>query len=471
MVMPKGIVIIKWDDRVGPVIMAKHPETIGFDMDLAMKVYTTHLAGSSPPFTVLDIGDWHIASYYLSRDKYLFVLILDAEEHGEKYQEKLFAIAEKSKKFLDKKKELIEDLPKLYSELVNAGVTFKRSELYEKPEVKKLLETFLDNSSLELQPTFSWEEGFRYPNVEKITGLDSIDAKVLLETLSKYGILSRKAFDSALACPNCGSFKIRVRYRCPYCSSFSIQKSNFIECFLCGTIDTEEYFSGVYYGEPDKYYCPKCEKELKGLSLDYRKILAQNRCENCKKIFTEVNVAVQCTECNHTVKLALAKLVEAPIYTLNPEYAKEVKKQVSSINMKQAISNLFRTKGWRVEIPGTITGVDKINYEFQVVASMPDTVSKELFKNILPGGKIAIDIIEEVAEIKKEKIMELVGKNTSIAPIQYIIVAIPKLSDEAKQLLKSKEIMYCEKDREHTEVPPLIESLASIDFSELIAET
>ncbi|MEM2146899.1 MAG: hypothetical protein QW279_16160, partial [Candidatus Jordarchaeaceae archaeon] len=145
--------------------------------------------------------------------------------------------------------------------------------------------------------------------------------------------------------------------------------------------------------------------------------------------------------------------------------------QVSSINMRQAISNLFKTKGWKVETPGTITGVDKINYEFQVVASMPDTVSKELFKNILPGGKIAIDIVEEIAEIKKEKIMELIGKNASITPIQYIIVAIPKLSEEAKQLLKSKEIMYCEKEREHNEVPPLIESLASIDFSELIAET
>jgi hypothetical protein len=439
-------------------------------MDLAMKVYTTHLAGSSPPFTVLDIGDWHIASYYLSRDKYLFVLVLNADERGEKYEDKLFAVAEKSKRLVEKNKEIIEDLPKLYSELVTAGVTFKRSELYEKPEVKKLLERFLDKSLSELPPTFNWEEGFRYTNVEKITGLDPIDSRVLLETLSKCGILSRRAFDSALACPNCGSFKIRVRYRCPHCSSFSIQKSNFIECFLCGTIDSEEYFSGVYYGEPGKYYCPKCERELKGLSLDYRKIVAQNRCDNCKKIFTEVNVAVQCTECNHTVKLAFAKLVEAPIYTLSAEYAKEVKKQVSSINMRQAISNLFSNKGWKVETPGTITGLDKINYEFHVVASIPDALSRELMKNILPGGKIAIDIIEETGEIKKDKIMELVGKNTSIAPVQYIIVAIPKLSDEAKQLLKKQEIMYCEKDSDHKEVPPLIESLASIDFSELLAE-
>ncbi|MEM3526373.1 MAG: hypothetical protein QXV37_03075, partial [Candidatus Jordarchaeaceae archaeon] len=408
---------------------------------------------------------------YLSREKYLFVLVLDADENGERYEEKLFAVAEKAKKLLEKRKELIENLPKLYSELLTAGIAFKRSELYEKTEVKKLLEKFLDNPLLELQPTFNWEEGFKYTTAEKITGLDSIDSKVLLETLSKYGILTRKAFDSALACPNCGSFKIRVRYRCPYCSSFSIQKSNFIECFLCGTIDSEEYFSGVYYGEPDKYYCPKCERELKGLGLDHRKILAQNRCENCKKIFTEVNVAVHCTECNHTVKLAFAKLVEAPIYTLNPEYTKEVKKQVTSINMRHAISNLFMNKGWKVEAPGTITGIDKINYEFDVVVSMPDNVSKELFRNILPGGKIAIDIIEGVVEISKEKIMELVGKNTSIAPVQYIIVAIPKLSDEAKQLLKKHEIMCCEKNRESIEVPPLIESLASIDFSELIAET
>jgi hypothetical protein len=468
--MPKGIVVIKWDDRVGPVILAKHPQKIGFDMDLAMKVYTTHFAGSSPPFSILDIGDWHIASYYLPKDKYLFALVLDADERGDKYEDKLFAVAGKSKKLMKKKKGITDDLPTLYAELLTAGVTFKRTELYQKPEVKKLLEKFLDNTLSELEPTFNWEEGFRYTNVEKVTGLDSIDTKVLLETLSRYRILNRKSFDSALACPNCGSFKIRVRYRCPYCSSFSIQKSNFIECFLCGTVDSEEYFSGVYYGEPDKYFCPKCEKELKGLSLDYRKIQAQNRCENCKKIFTEVNVAVQCTECDHTVKLSFAKIVEAPFYTLNPDFAKEIKRQVSSIQLRQTISSLFKKKGWKVETPGTITGSDNVNYEFHVVAAMPSTVAKDLMKNILPGGKIAIDIVEDTEEVKKEKIMEFVGKNASIAPVQYLILAIPKLSDEAKQLLKKQEIMYCEKDREHTEMPSLIESLASIDVSELMTE-
>ncbi|WXG42159.1 MAG: hypothetical protein WED07_15580 [Candidatus Freyarchaeum deiterrae] len=468
--MPKGIVVIKWDDRVGPVILAKHPEKIGFDMDLAMKVYTTHFAGSTPPFSVLDIGDWHIASYYLPKDKYLFALVLDPEERGDKYEDKLFAVAGKSKKLMKKKRGIIDDLPKLYAELKTAGVTFKRSELYEKPEIKKLLEKFMDNTLSELEPTFNWDEGFRYTNVEKITGLDPIDTKVLLETLSRYKLLNRKAFDSALACPNCGSFRIRVRYRCPYCSSFSIQKSNFIECFLCGTVDTEEFFSGVYYGEPDKYFCPKCEKELKGLSLDYRKIQAQNRCENCKKIFTEVNVAVQCTECNHTVKLAFTKIVEAPFYTLNTEYTKEIKRQISSIQLRQMISSLYKKKGWKVEAPGTIVGSDNVTYDFQVVAEMPDTLGKELIKNILPGGKIAIDIVEDTEEVKKEKIMEFVGKNTSIVPVQYLIVAIPKLSEEAKQLLKKQEIMFCEKERAQNEVPALVENIACIDVSELVPE-
>lgn len=304
---------------------------------------------------------------------------------------------------MKKKRGIIDDLPKLYAELKTAGVTFKRSELYEKPEIKKLLEKFMDNTLSELEPTFNWDEGFRYTNVEKITGLDPIDTKVLLETLSRYKLLNRKAFDSALACPNCGSFRIRVRYRCPYCSSFSIQKSNFIECFLCGTVDTEEFFSGVYYGEPDKYFCPKCEKELKGLSLDYRKIQAQNRCENCKKIFTEVNVAVQCTECNHTVKLAFTKIVEAPFYTLNTEYTKEIKRQISSIQLRQMISSLYKKKGWKVEAPGTIVGSDNVTYDFQVVAEMPDTLGKELIKNILQEEKSRLTLLRTQRKSKRKR--------------------------------------------------------------------
>jgi hypothetical protein len=465
--MPKGIVVIKWDNKVGPVIVGKYPENIGFDIDLAVKVYTTQFAGSSSPFSVLEIGDWRIASYYLPREKHIFALVLDDEESGEKYEDKLFAAAEKSSKVLQEKG-VVEDLPKLYSDLVSAGYMFKRSELYEKAEVQRLLEKFLDNSLTELEPTFQWEEGFRYISAEKVTGLDPIDTKVLLETLSRYRILNKRAHDSALTCPNCGSYKIRIRYRCPYCSSFSVQKSNFIECFLCGTVDVEELFSGIYYGEPDKYYCPKCEKELKGLSLDYRRIQSQNRCENCKKIFSEVNVSVQCTKCNYSVKLANAKIVEAPLYTLNPDCVEEIEKQLSHVHARRIISDLFREKGWKVEAPGTITSSDNVNYEFDIVASRPEIRDKEWAKNVLPGGSIAIDIVEDREEVKKEKIMSFVGKNAGIKPVQYILMVIPKLSEEAKQLIIKQEIMYCENDGKLSEVPPLIESLASIDFQELL---
>ncbi|MEM2134799.1 MAG: restriction endonuclease [Candidatus Jordarchaeaceae archaeon] len=466
--MPKGIVIIKWDNKVGPVIVGRYPEKISFDIDLAVKVYTTQFAGSSSPFSVIEIGDWRIASYYLPREKYIFALILDDGESGERYESKLFAVAEKFSKVLQERG-IVEDLPKLYSELASAGYAFKRGELYEREETQKLLEKFLDNSLTELEPTFHWEEGFRYINAEKFTGLDPIDAKVLLETLSRYRILNRRACDSALACPNCGSYKIRIRYRCPYCSSFSVQKSNFIECFLCGTVDVEELFSGIYYGEPDKYYCPKCEKELKGLSLDYRKILSQNRCENCKRIFPEVNVSVQCTKCNYSVKLANAKIVEAPLYTLNPDCADEIEKQLSHIHVKRIISGLFKEKGWKVETPGMVAGSDNVDYEFDIVASRPEIMDKEWSKNVLPGGRIAIDIVTDREEVKKEKVMSFVGKNAGIKPVQYILVVIPKLSEEAKQLLIKQEIMYCENEGKLSEAPPLIESLASIDFQELLA--
>ncbi|MGQ9721797.1 MAG: TackOD1 domain-containing metal-binding protein [Candidatus Jordarchaeum sp.] len=464
--MPKGIVVVKWDNKVGPVISAKYPENIHFDMNLALKVYTTHFAGSSSPFSILDTGQWHIASYYLPRDKYLFALVLDEDESGEKYEEKLLGVAEKSSKILQERS-VLDNLPEIYLELKTAGFAFKRSKLYEKSETRVLLEKFLDNSLEVLEPTFNWDEGFRYIDAEKITGLDPIDTRVLLETLSRNKILNRKSFDSAIACPNCGSYKIRVRYRCPYCASFNVQKSNFIECFLCGAVDSEELFLGIYYGEPDKYYCPKCEKELKGLGLDYRKIPAQNRCENCKKIFTEISVSVQCTECNYVVRLADAKIVEGPLYSMNPEFIHEIERQISSIKVRSAIADFFREKGWQVEAPGIIVG-DNINYEFDIVASRPEIMDKDWIKNVLPGGKIALDLVEDSEEVKTEKVMGFVGKNASIAPIQYILVFIPGLSDEAKQLLGKQDIMYCEKDIEFTEIPPLIESIASIDFSELL---
>ncbi|MFX0097931.1 MAG: hypothetical protein ACFE7E_09250 [Candidatus Hodarchaeota archaeon] len=103
--MPKGIVVIRWDDKVGAVLEAKHPSDFEIDQEHVMRIFTTHALGSANPgFMSMRIEDLNVASYYTGimsggQNQYCISLVLEEGEDADAFEETL---SEVSKEILEK---------------------------------------------------------------------------------------------------------------------------------------------------------------------------------------------------------------------------------------------------------------------------------------------------------------------------------------------------------------------------------
>jgi len=74
--MPVGLVVMRWDERVGTEILAKYPEEISITDKTLMQVYSTHEYSGESGMISLMVGSLNIASYYTGPDKSFYILLL-----------------------------------------------------------------------------------------------------------------------------------------------------------------------------------------------------------------------------------------------------------------------------------------------------------------------------------------------------------------------------------------------------------
>jgi hypothetical protein len=85
--MPVGLVIMKWDERVGTEILAKYPEEITITDKTLMQVYSTHEYSGESGMVSLMVGSLNIASYYTGPEKgYYILLLLNLDDDPDAYE-------------------------------------------------------------------------------------------------------------------------------------------------------------------------------------------------------------------------------------------------------------------------------------------------------------------------------------------------------------------------------------------------
>ncbi|MHA2288247.1 MAG: hypothetical protein ACXABG_05625 [Promethearchaeota archaeon] len=85
--MPVGLVVMKWDDRVGTEILAKYPEELVITDKTLMQVYSTHEYSGESGMISLMVGSLNIASYYTGPDKgYYILLLLNIDDDPDTYE-------------------------------------------------------------------------------------------------------------------------------------------------------------------------------------------------------------------------------------------------------------------------------------------------------------------------------------------------------------------------------------------------
>ncbi len=122
--MPLGILILRWDNQIGPLLIAIYPETLKITNNLLTQIYSAHRYSSlEPGFSSLTLKNNKIVSFFsglgenhIEVENYIVALLLRRDENVNTYRNILNSIAAKILGNIenDKYKKLI---PKLYKDL------------------------------------------------------------------------------------------------------------------------------------------------------------------------------------------------------------------------------------------------------------------------------------------------------------------------------------------------------------------
>jgi len=85
--MPVGLIVMKWDDRVGTELIAKYPEEINVADKTLMQIYSSHEYSGEPGMISLLVGSLNIASYYAGPEtRYYIILLLNLDDDADAYE-------------------------------------------------------------------------------------------------------------------------------------------------------------------------------------------------------------------------------------------------------------------------------------------------------------------------------------------------------------------------------------------------
>ena len=121
--MPVGILLIRWDDKLGTTLVAKYPDKFKFPSKILMNIYSQHRAQSTEPsFVTLTLTDIKVSSFFSGMDEnfigasnYIIALILRRDENPLIFRDVLKKAAAK---ILNKVKEVKpEELEKVFFEM------------------------------------------------------------------------------------------------------------------------------------------------------------------------------------------------------------------------------------------------------------------------------------------------------------------------------------------------------------------
>ena len=89
--MPKGLIVMRYDNKNGISIEAKYPnEDLNVTDGTLMNVFSLHEFSEQDGVASLTVGDVNIVTYYTGEDvDYYVVLMLNLSENPEDFEERL----------------------------------------------------------------------------------------------------------------------------------------------------------------------------------------------------------------------------------------------------------------------------------------------------------------------------------------------------------------------------------------------
>ncbi len=134
--------------------------------------------------------------------------------------------------------------------------------------------------------------GLTYPAIECFFLEEDYALYNTLDFLEENGSIKGDFFEKIHFCNRCHCSFLNFIEVCPNCGSANLFEENLIHHFPCAYVGPESDF--IKNGQ---LVCPKCNKMLKGLGVDYDKPAFIHKCNNCGFVTQEPDVKTVCFNC------------------------------------------------------------------------------------------------------------------------------------------------------------------------------
>jgi len=286
-----------------------------------------------------------------------------------------------------------------------------RKELYERKDVRLVL-GWITSGREDIRPEWNREgHNYTYREPDRLLGKSSAE---LLEELAKEKLLERYDVDEVVECPRCNSGRdLRDRYLCLFCDSTKLQKGTLIEHYDCGHVDFVERFSRV-----EGLACPKCDRPLKLIGTDYRRLENIFRCENCKKDSSVPKIVHNCSKCNFQFNHEEASLRRVYGYKFVEDFRGEV---TVNCTVERPLVELLKEMGYSVEAPKILTGRSGADHAFDIVGERH-------------AEQIVISLTSDPDGVAPDAVASFFGRLLDVRPDRSLLVAMPKLTAQARNM-------------------------------------
>jgi hypothetical protein len=299
--------------------------------------------------------------------------------------------------------------------------------MWQNPRAARLIDALLSGKITRIQPhiDLSLQDGFSYPEADGVIGTSGKETILILESISREGLLLKEDFQTILTTPG-GSVQLMPVERCPYCDSDKIVRGQLIEHFHCGYIGLEEEFtSGL------KQVCPKCRREIKLIGTDYRKPGARYVCNACQEVFP--SPVVKCRSLRTGEVYSLEELNRVPLYSYSLNEARRKRLEFEFEPKRQLIDYLQRL-GYNVRESVKVMGRSGAAHTIDLLASVVDPITRH---------DVAIGILAasgNETEVGIDSLFSFDSKIYDTGIDSKMVIAVPGLASEAARFAERQRI-------------------------------
>lgn len=134
--------------------------------------------------------------------------------------------------------------------------------------------------------------GWLYPRLEPFLSEDPAEIASTLRNLESRRLMESEFVAYAHRCSRCACAFLNFQETCPDCKSTNLAADDILHHFRCA------YTAPLAAFEQDHgLVCPKCDRTLRQIGVDYEKPSLIYQCRDCEQQFQEPGVTTDCYEC------------------------------------------------------------------------------------------------------------------------------------------------------------------------------